>query len=325
MVKKTVWLVMLLLLAATTCAEGQQRKVPRIGLLSFASSSANSSRVEAFEQGLHELGYTLGSNIAIEYRYADGKEDRLPALVADLVRLRVDIIVAGGGNATLAAKNATKTIPIIISGASDPVGTGLVASLARPGGNITGLTGISPDLSGKRLELLKEVIPGVSRVAVLLYRDNSVATLLLKETEAAAQPLGLQLQILQVNDSSELQNVFETIKKGRSEAIDILSSAFFSAWRKEIVELAARVRLPAMYVDSTFIDAGGLMSYGANIPDMYRHAATFVDKILKGRKPADLPVEQPTKFEFIVNLKAANQIGLTIPPNVLARADKVIK
>jgi len=283
--KRLVWLVTLLLLAATTCAEGQQKKVPRIALLIFGSSSAYFSRVEAFEQGLRELGYTLGSNIAIEYRYADGKEDRLPALVADLVRLRVDIIVAGGGNATLAAKNATKTIPIIISGASDPVGTGLVASLARPGGNITGLTGISPDLSGKRLELLKEVIPGVSRVAVLLYRDNPAATLLLKETEAAAQPLGLQLQILQVNDSSELQNVFEAIKKGRSEAIDVLSSSFFSAWRKEIVELAARVRLPTMYVDSTFIDAGGLMSYGANVPDMFRAPPSTWIRYLKAQSP----------------------------------------
>jgi len=307
-------------------AEAQQpKKGPQIGFILAGSHSAYSSRVDAFRQGLSELGYIEGKNIAIEYRYAEGKEDRLPALAADLVRLKVDIIVAGGGNATLAAKNATKTIPIVLTAVSDPVGSGLVASLARPGGNITGLTGINSDLSGKRLELLKEMILGVSRVVILLYRDNPAATLLLKETEAAAQLLRVQVQILEVNDSSELENVFEAAKKGRSEAIDILSSAFFVAQRKEIVELAAKVRLPAIYVDSTFTDAGGLMSYGANIPDMYRRAAVYVDKILKGAKPSDLPVEQPKKFELVINLKTAKQIGVTIPQSVLYRADKVIK
>jgi len=225
----------------------------------------------------------------------------------------------------LAAKNATKTVPIVMGTASDPVGTGLVASLARPGGNITGSTLINPDLSGKRLELLKETIPKLKHVAVLIHRDNPAATLMLKETETAAQSLGLQLQILEVRGSNELENAFGVAKKGRAEAMNVLSSAFLSAERKKIVELASKGQLPAMYFDSQFVESGGLMSYGANIADLFRRAATYVDKILKGAKPADLPIEQPTKFELIINLKAAKQIGLTIPPNVLVRADKVIK
>ena len=290
-----------------------------------ASSSVSAPFLAAFREGLHDLGYTEGKNIVIEERYADGKEDRLPALAAELVHLKVDIIMVGGGNATLAAKNATKTVPIVMGTASDPVGTGLVASLARPGGNITGLTLINPDLSGKRLELLKETIPKLKHVAVLIHRDNPAATLMLKETETAAQSLGLQLQILEVRGSNELENAFGVAKKGRAEAMNVLSSAFLRSERKKIVELASKGQLTAMYFDSQFVESGGLMSYGANIADQFRRAATYVDKILKGAKPADLPVEQPTKFELIINLKAAKQIGLTIPPNVLVRADKVIK
>ncbi len=323
--KKLFWLITLLLLAQATFAEAQQaKKVPRIGVLSAFPSGASPSTA-AFREGLHDLGYIEGKNIVIEERYADGKEDRLPALAAELVHLKVDIIVVGGGNATLAAKNATKTVPIVMGAASDPVGTGLVASLARPGGNITGLTLINQDLSGKRLELLKEAIPKLNHVAVLTYYDNPAATLMLKETETAAQSLGLQLQILEVRGSNELENAFGVAKKGRAEAMNVLSSAFFGAERKKIVELASKRQLPAMYFDKQFVESGGLMSYGANIADLFRRAAIYVDKILKGANPADLPVEQPAKFEFIVNLKTAKQIGLTIPPNLLARADKVIK
>jgi putative ABC transport system substrate-binding protein len=322
-----ICLLIAALLSTASYAEAQQqaKKISRIGILLVGSPSAMATRVEAFRQGLSELGYIEGKNIAVEYRYADGKENRLHELASELVRLNVDIILAGGGNVTSAAKNATKTIPIVMTSVSDPVGSGLVASLARPGGNITGSSGINPDLSGKRLELLKETIPGITRVAILVYRDNPAAPLMLKETEAAAQLLRLQLQSVKVSRSSELQNAFELAKKRRSEAVNVLSSAFFVAQRKEIVELAAKNRLPGMYVDSTFTDAGGLMSYGVNILDLYRRAATYVDKILKGAKPADLPVEQPTKFELVINLKTAKQMGLTIPQSVLFRADKVIK
>ena len=314
------------LLAVALLAEAQEpKKVPRIGVIFPAVSSVSAPFMAVFREGFHDLGYTEGKNIVIEERYADGKEDRLPALAAELVQLKVDIIMVGGGNATLAAKNATKTVPIVMGTASDPVGTGLVASLARPGGNITGSTLINPDLSGKRLELLKETIPKLKHVAVLIHRDNPAATLMLKETETAAQSLGLQLQILEVHGSNELENAFGVAKKGRAEAMNVLSSAFLQIERKKIVELASMGQLTAMYVDRQFVESGGLMSYGANIADQFRRAATYVDKILKGAKPADLPVEQPTKFELIINLKAAKQIGLKIPPNVLVRADKVIK
>ena len=321
-----VSVLLVLLLAVAVIAEAQEpKKVPRIGVIFPAFSSVSAPFMAAFREGLHDLGYTEGKNIVIEERYADGKEDRLPALAAELVHLKVDIIMVGGGNATLAAKNATKTVPIVMGTASDPVGTGLVASLARPGGNITGSTLINPDLSGKRLELLKETIPKLKHVAVLIHHDNPAATLMLKETETAAQSLGLQLQILEVRGSNELENAFGVAKKGRAEAMNVLSSAFLQIERKKIVELASKGQLTAMYFDSQFVESGGLMSYGANIADQFRRAATYVDKILKGAKPADLPIEQPTKFELIINLKAAKQIGLTIPPNVLVRADKVIK
>jgi putative tryptophan/tyrosine transport system substrate-binding protein len=313
---------MLFALGSPAAAQ-QPKKVPRIGLL--RSGWPADPNVEAFRQGLRELGYIEGKNIAIEYRHAEGKDDRIPDLAAELVRLKVDIIVVGGGTATSAAKKATSTIPIVITSASDPVGAGLVASLAKPGGNITGSTLISPELSGKRLELLKEAVPGVSRMGVLIFTANPAYALLLKETEAAAQSLGLQLQILEVRGSNELESAFGVAKRGRSEAMNVLSSALFSSWRKDIVDLAARNRLPAVYYDRLFPEAGGLMSYGPNLADLYRRAAVFVDKIVKGAKPADLPVEQPTKFEFVINLKTAKQLGLIIPQTVLYRADKVIK
>jgi ABC-type uncharacterized transport system substrate-binding protein len=315
-------------LCVPTAAQ-QTKKLARIGILLAGSFTTSQSSTDAFRRGLTDLGYVEGKDIVIEYRFAEGKEQRLPTLAAELVRLRVDVIVVGGGNASSAAKNATKTIPIVMATAGDPVGSGLVTSLARPGGNITGLTLIGPDLSGKRLELLKEMIPELVRVAVLVYRDNPATDLMLKETETAALSLGLQLQTSEVRASGEVQDALESAfaaaKKNHAEAINILSSAFFNDRRKEIGNLAVKTRLPTMYPYSSFTEAGGLISYGPNLLDLYRRAATHVDKILKGGKPADLPVEQPTKFELVINLKTAKQIGLTIPPNVLARADRVIK
>jgi ABC-type uncharacterized transport system substrate-binding protein len=307
----------------------QTKKLPRIGILLAGSFTTSQSSTDAFRRGLTDLGYVEGKDIVIEYRFAEGKEQRLPTLAAELVRLGVDIIVVGGGSASSAAKDVTKTIPIVMATASDPVRSGLVTSLARPGGNITGFTLIGPDLSGKRLEVLKEMIPGLVRVAVLVYRNNPATDLMLKETETAAVSLGLQLQTSEVRASREgqdaLESAFAAAKKNHSEAINILSSAFFNDRRKEIGNLAVKTRLPTMYPYSSFTEAGGLISYGPNLLDLYRRAAVYVDKILKGAKPANLPVEQPTKFELVINLKAAKQIGLTIPPNVLARADRVIK
>ena len=313
-----------LLLVLVRPAEAQQSgNVPRIGFLTQAPPAA--PLIEAFRQGLRELGYVEGKTIVIEYRDAEGKPDRLPQLASDLVRLKVNGIVVSGSEATLAAKNATTVIPIIMAGASDPVGTGLVATLARPGGNVTGAAGFGPESSGKRLELLKEVVPGLSRVAAVAYNANPAYKLQLKEVEGAAEALKLQLQVLEVREPNDFDRAFGAAKKGRTEAVNILTSAFLSAHRKKLVESAEKSRLPVIYASTAFVEVGGLMSYGSRIADNFRRAATYVDKILKGAKPADLPVEQPTKFEFIINLKAAKQIGLTIPPQVLARADKVIK
>jgi len=316
-----------LLPALCTSAEAQQSaKIPRIGYLVGASLSGTSARIEAFRQGLRELGYVEGKNIVIEYRYAEGKLDRLPALVAELVLLKVDVIVANGPPSTRAAKEATVTIPIVMAQDSDPVGSGFVASLARPGGNITGLATLAPELSGKRLELLKEIIPKLSRVAVLGTSTLPGNAQRLKEVELAAGALKVQLQYLDVLDLKDIQIAFRAASKGRADAVLMMAAGgVVSAHRTEIVELAVKSRLPVIYTNSLFVDAGGLMTYSASITDLDRRAATYVDKILKGAKPADLPVEQPKKFEFIVNLKAAKEIGLTIPPNVLARADKVIK
>jgi putative ABC transport system substrate-binding protein len=308
-------------------AEAQQpKKVPRIGYLFNTSPSAASARVEAFRQGLRELGYVEGKNIVIEYRHAEGKFDRLPSLAAELVRFKVDVIVTAGPLPTRAAKEATTTIPIIMAQDPDPVGNGFVASLARPGGNITGLSTLAPELSGKQMELLKEIVPKLSRVAVFGTSTMPGSAQLLREVELAAGALRVQLQYLDVLGPKDIEIAFGGARKGRADAVLMLvAGGVASAHRTEIVDLAVKSRLPAIYPQTEYTEAGGLMSYGVSFNDLARRAATYVDKILKGRKPADLPVEQPIKFELVINLKAAKQIGLTIPPNVLARADKIIK
>ena len=315
-----------LLSALSLSAEAQQpTKVPRIGFLATVSPSTISDRVEAFRQGLRELGHMEGKNIVIEWRYAEGKADRLPGLAAELVRLKVDLIVSVAPLPTRSAKEATSTIPIVMAFDDDPVGSGFVASLARPGGNITGLSTLYPEISGKQLELLKEIVPRLSRVAVLGTSTTPGTAQALREIELAAGAFKVQLQYLDVLGPKDIETAFRAASKGRADAVLVLASAVFISQRTQIVELAAKNRLPAIYPRPEFVEAGGLMTYGVSITDLFRRAATYVDKILKGAKPADLPVEQPVKFELVINLKAAKQIGLTIPPNVLARADKVIK
>jgi len=306
-------------------AAQQPKKIPLIGSLGAASVSTGAARREAFRQGLRELKYVEGKNIVIEERYAEGKPERLPALAAEIVSLKVDIIVTGGSTPTRAAKEATKTIPIIMANEGDPVGNGFVASLAHPGGNITGLSNLTPEISGKRLELLKEIVPKLSRVAVLGTSIEPETAQALKETEIAARAFRVKLQYLDVLDPKDIETAFRAVSKGRAEAILVLASAVLNSRRTQVVDLAAKNRLPAIYPQSEYVEDGGLVSYGTNIPELWRRAATYVDKILKGRTPADLPVEQPMKFEFVVNLNAAKQIGLTIPPNVLVRAQKVIR
>jgi putative ABC transport system substrate-binding protein len=317
---------MLLALCASTEAQ-QPKKVPRIGFLAgFSSFSDRKQRVEAFLQGLRELGYVEGQNVFVEYRYAGGNADEYPKLAAELVSFRVDLIVVGGGSSLArAAKETTKTIPIVMTGGSDPVGAGLVASLARPGGNITGLTAIAAELAGKRLELLKETLPRLTRVGVLLNPTDQGSAQGLKEIEIAAPTLGLEIQSLQVRSPSNFESAFKAAIAGQARALQVLGSGLIISNRNRIAEFATKNRLPTMFADAAHVEAGGLMSYGPNALDLYRRAATYVDKILKGAKPADLPVEQPMKFELVINLKTAKQIGLTIPPNVLARADKVFK
>ena len=306
-------------------AQAQQpARIHRIGILSPVSGSVLSARVEAFRQRLRELGYLEGKNIVIEYRYADGKRERVPDLAAELVRLKVDVIVTIGPGATLAAKKASGTIPIVFAGASDPLGTGIVSSLAQPGGNITGLSLMVPDLDGKRLELLKEAVPKVARVA-FLWQPGGRRNLRLTEMEAAAKALGLKLLSLPVRSLDDFEGAFARAKKERAQALITTTGERINTQLRRVLDFAANNRLPAIYHYSEFVEAGGLMSYGPDNTDIWRRAADFVDKILKGAKPADLPVEQPMKFEFIVNLKAAKQIGLTIPPNVLVRATKVIQ
>ena len=321
------FLLGLILLAGTVVTEAQQpKKVPRIGFLSGFSSSSDRKRIEAFHQGLRELGYMEGQNVFVDYRYAGGKADEYQKLAAELVSLKVDLIVVGGGSGLArAAKETTKTIPIVMTGGSDPVGAGLVASLARPGGNITGLTAIAAELAGKRLELLKETLPRLTRVGVLWNPTDQGSAQGLKEIEIAAPILGLEIQSLQVRSPSNFESAFKAAIAGQARALQVLGSGLIISYRNRIVEFATKNRLPTMFGDAAHVEAGGLMSYGPNAFDLYRRAAAYVDKILKGTKPADLPVEQPIKFEFIINLKAAKRIGLTIPPNVLARADKVIK
>ena len=321
-----LWPLAAFVMATAFSAAAQQPvKVPRIGFLGAASASALANRLEGFRLGMRELGYEEGKNIAIEYRYSEGKFDRLPSLAAELVSSKVDVVVTHGEAAIRALKQATNTIPIVVGVTGDLVVTGHAASLARPGGNVTGFVDTSPDLSGKRLELLKEVLPKATRIAVLWNGANPVKVLDFKETEKAAQALGLKLESQEVKASEDFASKFRAATAQRSGALVVLQDVLTITNAKKIVEFAAKSRLAAMYGSTEFVDVGGLMSYAANFPDLFRRAATYLDKILKGAKPADLPVEQPTKFELVINLKAAKQIGLTIPPNVLARADKVIR
>jgi ABC-type uncharacterized transport system substrate-binding protein len=301
----------------------QPKKVPRIG---FLSPTADDSRAEAFRQGLRELGYTAGQNLTIEYRWAGGRFDKLPELAMELVHLKVDIIVAVVTQASLAAKKATPTIPIVMIGVADPEGSGLVASLARPGANITGTSSMTAEIVGKQLELLKETLPRISRVAALWNPANPIfQAIQRKEAENAARALGVELQIVEARRSDEIDRAFGALSRARARALIILNDPVFTAERKRIAELAAKYRISSVSGTLEYPEAGGLMAYGPSFPEMYKRAATYVDKILKGAKSADLPVERPTKFELVINLKTAKQIGLTIPPNVLARADKVIR
>jgi putative ABC transport system substrate-binding protein len=313
-----------LLFALWVPAEAQQPKVARIGFLITSSPSTISPRLDSFKQGLRELGYAEGKNFVIEYRYAEGKIDRLPGLAAELVRLNVDVIVTNGSPPTRAAKEATSTIPIVMTQDADPVGSRHVANLARPGGNITGMSNLSPEISAKRLELLKEVVPRLSRVAAFGTSSQSTAQQL-KDTELAAKEFGVGLQYLDVQEPTDIPTALRGTTNGRAEALLVLQSGVLNSQRKQIVEFTVKSRLPAIYYAPEWAEDGGLMSYSANIADLFRRSATYVQRILKGAKPADLPIEQPTKFELVINLKTANQIGLEIPQSVLYRADKVIK
>ena len=316
-----------MLLALGLPAQAQQaKKIAKIGYLFASTPAATAHNIEAFRQGLRELGYVEGKTFVLEARYAEGRFERLPELARELVGLKVNVIVTVTDVVIAAVKRETQTIPIVMVVSSDPVGTGFVASLARPGGNVTGLSSMSPELSGKRLELLREVVPGLSRVAFLWNPDVRGTMFDYKETEGAARSLRLQLQSVEMLRVEDLDRAFSAITKERAQALIMpTGNPVAFANRSQIVSFAQRNRLPSIYGVKEYVDAGGLMSYGPSTPDMFRRAATFVDKILKGAKPADLPVEQPTKFELVINLKAAQQIGVTIPPNVLARADKVIK
>jgi putative ABC transport system substrate-binding protein len=307
-------------------AQAQQaKKVARIGYMAAGRSAVPSPRIEAFREGLRALGYVEGNDVVIEYRNAAGKLDQVPRNAAELVRLGVDVIVTAGPTDTRAAKEATSTIPIVMAQDTDPVGNEFVASLSRPGGNITGLSTLAPEISGKQLELLKETVPRLSRVAVLGSLTEPGYAQTLKEVELAAEALAVQLQSFDVRSSKDIEIAFQATSKGRAGAVLVLPSPVATSQRAQFVDLAAKSRLPTMYSRREFVEEGGLMSYGVSISDLDKRAATYVDKILKGAKPAELPVEQPTKFELVVNLKTAKQIGLIIPPNVLARADKVIK
>ena len=315
-----------LLLALCSVAEAQPAmKAFRIGLLSGNRPSPMPTNIEAFRQGLRELGYVEGQNISVEYRFAEGKNERYASLAGELVNLNVDVIVTFGTQATVATKQATSTIPILVGNAGDLVGEGLVASLARPGGNITGFTSVDPDLSAKRLQLLRETLPKVSRVAVLYHGGPGGDQEELRETQTAAKTLGVQIQPLQVLESDQFERAYTAMTKERAQALIIFVGSFIAFHRKELLELAAKIRIPTMCGNPEWSEAGGLISYGNDRRDQFRRVAVYVDKILKGTKPADLPVQQPMKYELVINVKTAKQIGVTIPPNVLARADKVIR
>ncbi len=314
-----------LLAAPPATAAQQPAKVSRIGFLQPGSASVNRHFADAFRQGLHDFGYVEGQNIAIEYRWADGRAERLPELAAELVRLKVDVLVVSSTPGGLAAKKATQTIPVVMVAVGDPVGTGLVASLGRPGGNLTGLSDITVDMSAKRLELVKEVVPTASRVAVLWNPTHLTNPLQLRETQAAAQALGVTVQSLAVQGADEFERAFAAMMRERAGALVVLADPLTVFHRSRLANLAAKHRLPAIYPFREQAEAGGLMSYGPHLPDLWRRAAIFVDKILKGAKPADLPVEQPTRFELVINRKTAKALGLTVPPSILIRADQVIQ
>jgi putative tryptophan/tyrosine transport system substrate-binding protein len=314
------------LFALWNFAEAQpSKKVYRIGYLSAASAEADKNRFAAFLRGMQELGYTEGKNIVIEQRYAAGQFERIPDLATELIRLKIDVLVAYGEPAILASKNATSTIPIVMTVHPDPIGDGLIASLARPGGNVTGLSDLHTVLVTKRFEILKEVVPSASRIAVFFHAGNPTLQRQLKDIENVAPAFGVKVLPVPVTGPDDFERAFATMKKKRVGGVMVLGSPLIGNNRRQILELVAKNRLPAIYTVRENPDAGGLMSYGTNFNDLWRRAATYVDKILQGAKPADLPVEQPTKFELVINLKAAKQIGVTIPPNVLARADRVIK
>ncbi|HMH48856.1 MAG TPA: ABC transporter substrate-binding protein [Candidatus Acidoferrum sp.] len=316
------------LLAAPLAAEAQQAgRVPRIGFLSLTSPSDRPPLLDAFRQRLRELGWVEGQNIVIDYRYAEGRVDRLPDLAAELVRLKVDLIIASAGTQVVtAAKNATETIPIVMIAVRDPVGIGLIASLARPGGNVTGVSGYAGlEIVAKQLELLKETVPKIRRVAILSNPSNAYHQLAIREVNVAARSLGVQLQLLEARGPNEFDGAFAAMAKERVGALLVLSDAIFSSHRTRLADLAARSRLPAAYGVRESVEAGGLMSYGPSFLDLYRRSAAYVDKILKGAKPADLAVEQPTKFELVINLKTAKALGLTLPPSLLQRADQIIE
>ena len=323
---KLAFLSSAVLLALPINAHAQQtKKIPRIGVLVPTSSSFYAARIKAFQQGLHEHGYIEGKNLVIEYRYAEGKVDRFPELATELVGLKVDVIVTASEGTVRAAKKASNTIPIVFTNVAEPVASGLVTSLARPRGNATGLTIIAPELDGKRLELLKEAFPKITRVAFFWTMGGPKGDLIFRDTGGVARGLGLQLQSLGVRGLDSFAAAFETAKSIGIEAILTTASPTINTARDRLLDFAAKNHLPAMYAGPEFVEAGGLMSYAPSYGDLFRRAATYVDKILKGANPGDLPVEQPKKFDFLINLKAAKQIGLTIPPNVLARADRVIR
>ena len=322
--KILIWLLMMFLLATASPAEAQQTKVPRIGMLVNGTPSSHKFIIDEFQQGLRDLGYVEGKNFLLEIRYAEGKLDRLPELAREFVQMKVEVIFTNATPGTVAVKQATSTIPIVFTGVGDPVEAGLVKSFARPGSNVTGISILSPDLGGKRLELLKEVIPGITQIAVL-WSPSASTTAALKATQAAADALRLQLQSMEVRSPDDFTGVSETIVKRRVRALLTNPSPVLNTIRTRVVEFATKNRLPAMYANLQFVESGGLMAYAHSSVDAYRRAAVYVDKILKGTKPADLPVELPTKIELVISLKAAKQIGLTIPPNVLARADRVIR
>jgi putative tryptophan/tyrosine transport system substrate-binding protein len=312
------------LFAGSSIARAQSAgKVHRIGFLSLQSGPT--STTEAFQQGMRELGYVEGRNLMIEYRWAGRKEERLPELAAELVKLKVEVLVTAAAPTIEAARRATSTIPIVMAAVADPVGSGLVASLARPGGNVTGLTALSTELAGKRLQLMGELVPKISRVAVLAYHGTSVTRFFLEEMRAAAQHMKIQLVVQEVNESADLPPAFAAMQRERAQALIVQSTPFSADNAKRIVELGGQHRLPAMYDVRGFVDTGGLVCYGPSLSEMFRRAAFYVDRILKGAKPADLPIEQPAKFELVINLKTAKALGLTIPPSLLGRADEIIQ